>query len=108
MPASSAATRCAAESRLREANEAKKSKPAPDIFLYAASGVRAAPQCCYVIEDSFNGIRSASAAGMTPVMVPDLLQPDPEIRSIAAAILPDLVTAGDWILADALRRGLLP
>lgn len=57
-----------------------KSKPAPDIFLYAAEQLGIAPADCVVIEDSFNGIRAAHAAGMIPVMVPDMLEPDDEIR----------------------------
>ncbi|MBO4484194.1 MAG: HAD family phosphatase [Lachnospiraceae bacterium] len=57
-----------------------KSKPAPDIFLFAAKKLGIAPADCVVIEDSFNGIRAAHAAGMIPVMVPDMLEPDDEIR----------------------------
>ena len=43
-----------------------------------------------MIEDSFNGIRAAHAAGMRPIMVPDLLAPDAEMQSLAEAILPSL------------------
>lgn len=57
-----------------------KSKPAPDIFLFAAKKLGIAPADCVVIEDSFNGIRAAHAADMIPVMVPDMLEPDDEIR----------------------------
>ena len=65
-------------------------KPAPDIFLDCADKLEADPKICYVIEDSFNGIRAAHAAGMHPIMVPDLRQPDDEIKGLAEAILPDL------------------
>lgn len=65
-------------------------KPAPDIFLDCASKLSVDPGDCYVIEDSFNGIRAAHAAGMHPIMVPDLRQPDDEIRSYCQAVLPDL------------------
>lgn len=40
------------------------SKPAPDIFLYAAGALAVDPQCCLVIEDSPAGIESAIAAKM--------------------------------------------
>ena len=40
-------------------------KPAPDIFLYAADKLAAAPGKCLVIEDSENGVRAGLAAGMT-------------------------------------------
>jgi hypothetical protein len=45
---------------------------------------------------------------MTPVMVPDMLEPDGEIRSLAAAVLPDLGAADRWIAGDARRRLLIP
>ena len=79
----------------------RRSKPDPDIFLYAAKMLDVSPRACYVIEDSFNGIRAAAAGGMIPVMVPDMLQPIPEIRSLAAAVLPDLESAAAWIEKDA-------
>ena len=66
------------------------SKPHPEIFLKAAGELGADPADCYVIEDSYNGIRAAHAAGMRPLMVPDILQPDEEIRSLAEAVLPSL------------------
>lgn len=40
-------------------------KPAPDIFLYAAEWIGAAPARCLVLEDSVNGVRAGLAAGMT-------------------------------------------
>lgn len=55
-------------------------KPDPEIFLKAAEKLGVAPENCMVLEDSPNGIRAAYAAGMKSVMVPDLLQPDEEIR----------------------------
>ncbi len=67
-----------------------RSKPAPDIFLAAIEDTDLEPAACAVIEDSFNGIRAASAAGMIPVMVPDMLPADEEMRRLAAAVLPDL------------------
>ncbi len=79
---------------------AARSKPAPDIFLMAANKLASERPASdfYVIEDSYNGIRAAHAAGMHPVMVPDILQPDEEIRSLAEVILPDLFAAADWVL----------
>lgn len=63
-----------------------RSKPAPDIFLFAAERLGIAPEDCVVIEDSFNGIRAAHAAGMQPVIVPDMLQPDEEITGMCVAV----------------------
>ena len=67
-----------------------KSKPAPDIFLAAIEGTDIVPAECAVIEDSYNGIRAAHAAGMVPIMVPDMLPPNEEMEKLAAMILPDL------------------
>ena len=88
-------------------DQVRRSKPDPDIFLFTAAKVQVIPESCYVIEDSFNGIRSASAAGMTPVMVPDMLTPDQEIRALSAVVLPDLFTADRWIIEDARIRHLI-
>jgi beta-phosphoglucomutase-like phosphatase (HAD superfamily) len=68
----------------------KTSKPAPDPFLKAAERLGAKPRFCLALEGSFNGIRSASSAGMMTVMVPDLLEPTDEIRSLCAYVVADL------------------
>jgi HAD superfamily hydrolase (TIGR01509 family) len=65
-------------------------KPHPDLFLEAARAIRVPPGRCLAVEDSFNGIRAAYAAGMMAVMVPDLLTPTPEIRALCVEILSDL------------------
>ncbi len=49
-----------------------------------------APERSMALEDSPNGIRSASAAGMTAVMVPDLVQPDEELKRLAFRVCRDL------------------
>jgi HAD superfamily hydrolase (TIGR01509 family) len=56
-------------------DDVKRSKPEPDIFLAAAKAMCVEPDRCMVLEDSFNGIRAAHAAGMIPIMVPDLIPP---------------------------------
>ena len=47
------------------ASQVKRGKPAPDLFLFAAGQMQAAPARCLVIEDSLAGIAAAVAAGMT-------------------------------------------
>jgi HAD superfamily hydrolase (TIGR01509 family) len=81
-------------------DEVSNSKPAPDIFLAAAKKMKVLPDRCVVLEDSEMGIRGAHAAGMIPVMVPDLLTPSAEIRTVARAILPDLFAVRLWLEAE--------
>ena len=47
------------------ASQVKRGKPAPDLFLFAAGQMAAAPGRCVVIEDSVPGVTGARAAGMT-------------------------------------------
>jgi HAD superfamily hydrolase (TIGR01509 family) len=47
------------------ATQVERGKPAPDLFLFAAERMQAAPARCVVIEDSIPGIKGARAAGMT-------------------------------------------
>ena len=51
--------------------EVERGKPAPDVYLEAARRLRVEPMGCAAIEDSENGIRSASAAGMRVVAIPN-------------------------------------
>lgn len=60
----------------------KNGKPDPDIYLLAAEKIGVAPQSCIALEDSPNGISSAHAAGMYPIMIPDLTQPDEELSKL--------------------------
>jgi len=67
------------------------SKPAPDPFLRAAERLGIDPRHCLALEDSLNGVRSASSAGMMTVMVPDLIQPTAEIRGLCAGVVASLL-----------------
>jgi HAD superfamily hydrolase (TIGR01509 family) len=51
--------------------EVARGKPAPDVYLEAARRLGVAPEQCVAIEDSHNGIRSAKAAGMTCIAIPN-------------------------------------
>jgi HAD superfamily hydrolase (TIGR01509 family) len=65
-------------------------KPHPAPYLLAADRLGADPADCLALEDSYNGIRSAAAAGMMAVMVPDLLAATDEMRALACHVARDL------------------
>ena len=54
-------------------------KPHPEVFLDAAARLGVKPSECVALEDSVNGIKSAYAAGMTTVMVPDMIRPSDQL-----------------------------
>lgn len=62
----------------------EKSKPAPDIYLRAAELLGIDPKECMALEDSPNGLRSASSAGMYTVMIPDMIPANDELLAIAS------------------------
>ena len=66
------------------------SKPEPDIFLLACERIGTRPERAYAIEDSYNGIRAAWRGRLHPVMVPDLLPADEEMRRLAEAVMGSL------------------
>jgi beta-phosphoglucomutase-like phosphatase (HAD superfamily) len=65
-------------------------KPAPDLFLLAADRLMITPAACIVLVDSEAGIRAARAAGMAPILVPDLKQPSDEVKALAYRMYPSL------------------
>ena len=79
----------------------KNSKPAPDIFLLAAEKLDTKPENCLVIEDSYNGIKAAAAAGMHCIMVPDLLPPNEEMFDTADAVLDTLFDVKTYLENDS-------
>lgn len=56
-------------------DEVRRGKPAPDIYLEAASRAGAKPDLCLVLEDSETGMSGALNAGIAAIMVPDLHPP---------------------------------
>jgi|SRR5689334_1359236 HAD superfamily hydrolase (TIGR01509 family) len=76
------------------------SKPAPDPFLRAAERLGVEPRRCLALEDSHNGVRSAAAAGMMTIMVPDLLEPTEEICALCVLVARDLHEVRDLVLSS--------
>jgi HAD superfamily hydrolase (TIGR01509 family) len=71
-------------------DDVERGKPHPDLFLRAASRLGVPARRCLVLEDSYNGVRAAHAAGAMVVMVPDLLPPTAETNVKCAGTAVDL------------------
>jgi HAD superfamily hydrolase (TIGR01509 family) len=71
--------------------EVPRGKPAPDVYLEAARRVKAEPRRCVAIEDSSNGLRSAKAAGMGVVAIPNrAFPPDQDALALAGVVIRDI------------------
>ncbi len=72
-------------------DEVERGKPAPDVYLEAARRLGLPPAACLVVEDSFNGVRAAKAAGMSVVLVPNTtIPPAPGTAELADLVVPSL------------------
>lgn len=88
-------------------DQVTESKPNPAIFIRAAEQLQIMENIpqeemldyheVYVIEDSYNGIRAAFNAGMIPIMVPDMLEPNDEICEKAQTVQSDLIEVKKWL-----------
>jgi HAD superfamily hydrolase (TIGR01509 family) len=67
--------------------EVARGKPDPDVYLEAAGRLGVPPQRCAAVEDSASGLRSAAAAGMWVVAVPNRRYPPPPGLVQAAALV---------------------
>jgi HAD superfamily hydrolase (TIGR01509 family) len=78
--------------------EVARGKPAPDVYLEAALRLGVEPARCAAVEDSHNGIRSAKAAGMRVVAVPNAhFPPDPGSLALADAVVQSVGEVPDTI-----------
>lgn len=74
------------------------SKPEPDIYLKAAAALGEASEDCYALEDSRNGLIAAHKAGCKAIHVPDLWQPDDEVKQFILGPFDDLLAVRDWLI----------
>jgi HAD superfamily hydrolase (TIGR01509 family) len=66
-------------------------KPAPDIYLAVTAELGCPPPACAAVEDSANGLRSAAAAGLRVIAVPQpRYPPEPDALAQASLVLPSL------------------
>jgi HAD superfamily hydrolase (TIGR01509 family) len=84
-------------------NDVDLPKPYPQPYLLAARRLGVDPAQAIAVEDSYAGVRSAAAAGMATVMVPDLLPPTEAELRLVAMVLPSLHDLAALLPAPALR-----
>ena len=78
--------------------EVAAGKPAPDVYLEVARRLGVDPHECTAIEDSHNGIRSAKAAGMRCVAIPNAHFPPGEAIAEADAVVGSLAELTPQVL----------
>ncbi|MCH1981020.1 HAD family phosphatase [Ruminococcus sp. OA3] len=74
-----------------------EAKPSPEIYLKACKALETPPGRALALEDSYNGIRSAYHAGMTVVMIPDLLTDSSPVDDLLDAKLKTLSEVAGWM-----------
>jgi len=84
--------------------EVLRGKPAPDVYVEAARRLGVQPARCAAVEDSTNGLRSAAAAGMRVVAIPNrTFPPSAEALHAAAAVVDSLSDIAPALAAEASR-----
>jgi beta-phosphoglucomutase-like phosphatase (HAD superfamily) len=74
------------EGRRFSSSDVARPKPAPDLFLHAASSLGVAPVRCVVIEDSPLGVQGGRAAGMDVIAFADVL-PEGRLHAAGASVV---------------------
>lgn len=81
------------------ARDVANGKPAPDVYLYACEMLGITPDKAFAVEDAPNGVRSAVGAGCRTIMIPDLTEPDEELKKLLVYRADDLLDAAEYIYA---------
>ena len=84
--------------------EVERGKPAPDVYLEAARRLGAEPSRTVAIEDSASGIRSAHAAGMHVVAIPNRAFPPPaDVLALANVVLASIKELDPEVVREVER-----
>ncbi len=82
-----------------------RGKPAPDVYLCALDLLHAKPARTAAIEDSANGIRSAHAAGIAVIAIPNKdFPPDAGALALASRVIENLDALDDTVVWSVLQR----
>jgi HAD superfamily hydrolase (TIGR01509 family) len=76
--------------RIFSATEVANGKPAPDLFLHAATQMGVPPHLCAVVEDSAAGVAGGVAAGMQVFAFAGGVTPAPRLRREGVAVFDDM------------------
>ena len=71
--------------RIISARNMKEGKPSPDVYEFAVKELGLKAEECIAVEDSPNGVLSASRAGLKVVFVPDLTPADTQLKELIYA-----------------------
>ena len=75
--------------------EVARGKPAPDVYLEVLRKLDVSPRSSVAIEDSTNGLRAASAAGMALIAIPNReFPPADDALALADVVLESLDQLG--------------
>jgi HAD superfamily hydrolase (TIGR01509 family) len=84
--------------------EVERGKPAPDVYLEAARRLGVKPARSVAIEDSASGIRSAHAAGMHVVAIPNRAFPPPaDVLALAGVVLESIKELDPDVVRGVVR-----
>ena len=75
-------------------------KPNPEIFWKAAELLGEKPEDCLVLEDSLNGVEAGLRGGFVTVMVPDLTQPEEELKKRVYRVCSSLLEVKEMLEAE--------
>lgn len=78
-------------------DQVTRGKPDPEIYATACRKLNAAPEKSLALEDSYNGIRSAAAAGMKVIMIPDLLTDEEPVADCLFGKMESLEQVAGWL-----------
>jgi HAD superfamily hydrolase (TIGR01509 family) len=86
-------------------DEVPRGKPAPDVYVEAARRLGVSPANCMAVEDSSSGLRSAAAAGLTAIAVPNPhYPPGADALALAAATITTLHALTPRLVISAAAR----
>lgn len=85
-------------------NMVPRSKPDPEVYIKACQAIEVLPEYAVALEDAPSGVISASAAGLRVIMVPDLVEPEQEIRAKAWMVKPSLTDVLDELREEGVLK----